>query len=71
MPENAPRFSVRLIGSLPGASLVVTTPTLDGKVQIVREGQRFNVRVLKGERVLGFVAQILCHDDEVLPAYAP
>ena len=59
VPENAPRFSVRLIGSLPGASLVVTTPTLDGKVQIVREGQRFNVRVLKGERVLGFVAQIL------------
>jgi len=59
VPENAPRYSVRLIGSLPGASLVVTTPTLDGRVQIVREGQRFNVRVLKGERVLGFVAQIL------------
>ncbi|MCB1774128.1 MAG: flagellar brake protein [Gammaproteobacteria bacterium] len=59
VPEKAPRYSVRLIGSLPGSSLVITTPTVDGKVQIVREGQRFTVRVLKGERVLGFVAQVL------------
>jgi c-di-GMP-binding flagellar brake protein YcgR len=59
VPENASRYSVRLIGSLPGSSLVVTTPSVDGKVQIVREGQRFTVRVLKGERVLGFVAQVL------------
>jgi len=59
VPEGAPRYSVRLIGSLPGSSLVITTPSVDGRVQIVREGQRFTVRVLKGERVLGFVAQVL------------
>jgi hypothetical protein len=59
VPENAPRYSVRMIGSLPGSSLIVTTPMVDGKVQIVREGQRFNIRVLKGERVLGFVAQVM------------
>lgn len=59
VPDNAPRHSVRLIGSLPGGSLVITTPTVDGKVQIVREGQRFTCRVLKGERVVGFVAQVL------------
>lgn len=59
VPDHAPRYSVRLIGSLPGASLIVTTPTIDGRLQIVREGQRFNVRVLKGERVFGFVAQVL------------
>ncbi|MCB1785892.1 MAG: flagellar brake protein [Chromatiaceae bacterium] len=59
VPENAPRYSVRLIGYLPGASLVVTTPTIDGKLQIVREAQRFTVRLLKGERVLGFVSQVL------------
>jgi c-di-GMP-binding flagellar brake protein YcgR len=58
-PENPPRFPVRLIGYLPGASLVVTTPTLDGKLQIVREGQRFTARVLKGERVLAFFARVL------------
>ena len=59
VPDNAPRYTVRLIGHLPGASLVVTAPTHDGNVQLVREGQRFAVRVLKGERVLGFVAQVL------------
>lgn len=59
VPEGAPRHQVRLIGYLPKASLVVTAPTHDGKVQIVREAQRFNVRVLMGERVLGFVAQVL------------
>jgi c-di-GMP-binding flagellar brake protein YcgR len=59
VPDQAPRYAVRLIGALPGASLVVTAPTVDGKIQIVREGQRFNVRVLKGERVLGFVAEVL------------
>lgn len=59
VPEHAPRYMVRLIGSLPAASLVVTTPTVDGRVQLIREGQRFNVRVLKGERVVGFVARVL------------
>lgn len=59
VPDRAPRHSVRLIGALPGASLVVTTPTSNGKVQFVREGQRFTVRALKGERVVGFVAQVL------------
>ena len=59
VPENSPRYPVRLIGYLPGASLVVTTPTLDGKLQIVREGQRFTARVLKGERVLAFFARVL------------
>jgi hypothetical protein len=59
VPEKAPRHMVRLIGSLPAGSLVVTTPTVNGKVQLVREGQRFNVRVLKGERVVGFIAQVL------------
>ena len=59
VPENAPRYSVRLVGALPGASLVVTAPTVNGRVQIVREGQRFTVRALKGERVVGFVAQVI------------
>jgi hypothetical protein len=57
--ERAPRYNVRLIGSLPGSSLVITTPSVGGNVQIVREGQRYAVRVLKGERVFGFVAQVL------------
>jgi c-di-GMP-binding flagellar brake protein YcgR len=59
VPENAPRYSVRLIGYLPAGSLVVTTPTLDGKLQIVREGQRFTARILRGQRVLAFFAKVL------------
>ncbi len=59
VPDNAPRYTVRLIGQLPGASLVVTAPAQQGKVQLIREGQRFAVRVLKGESVVGFVAQVL------------
>ena len=59
VPHDAPRYSVRLIGALPGSSLVVTSPTVGGKVQIIREGQRFAVRGLEGERVVGFVTQIL------------
>ena len=59
VPDNAPRYSTRLIGASPGGSLIVTAPTVAGKVQIVREGQRFTVRALKGERVMGFVAQVL------------
>jgi c-di-GMP-binding flagellar brake protein YcgR len=59
VPENAPRYTVKLIGASPGGSLIVSAPTIEGKVQIIRDGQRFTVRALKGERVLGFVAQIL------------
>lgn len=59
VPENAVRHVVHLIGYLPGNSIVVTTPVAGGRVQIVREGQRFNVRVLMGERVVGFVSQVI------------
>lgn len=59
VPDHSPRLSVQLIGYLTGSSLVVTTPVVGGKVQIVREGQRFNVRLLMGERIVGFVAQVL------------
>jgi len=53
------RHMVRVIGYLPGGSLVVTTPVLKGKVQIVREGQKFNVRMLRGDSVVGFAAKVL------------
>lgn len=57
--EATPRYQVKVIGYLPGGSLVVTTPTIKGKVQLVREGQRFNVRMLCGSDVMGFVAKVL------------
>ena len=35
VPEDTPRHMVRVIGYVPGGSLVVGTPTVNGKVQIV------------------------------------
>jgi len=58
-PERSPRHNVKLIGYLPGAGFIVTTPTVNGKIQIIREGQRYNVRMLRGNTVMGFVTQVL------------
>lgn len=58
-PSQAPRYNVRVVGYFPGGSLVVTTPTVNGKVLLVREGQRFNIRMLRGNSVMGFVAKVL------------
>jgi hypothetical protein len=58
-PEFNDRYSVKLIGYLAKKSLVVTTPTVDGKVQILKEGMRFAVRILWGSDVQAFVATVL------------
>jgi len=59
VPEETPRHMVRVIGYVPGGSLVISTPTVNGKVQIVREGQAFKVRVLRGDSVVGFSSKVL------------
>lgn len=53
------RFHVRLIGYLPGHSLVVTAPRVEGKVALVREGQTYAVRLMVGNRVVGFTSRVL------------
>jgi len=57
--ERSTRYAVRLIGFLPGKSLVVTTPESKGGVMLVREGQRYAARMLLGGCVFGFVASVL------------
>lgn len=59
VPENAPRYQVRVIGYQPGASIIVSTPTTNGRVQLVREGIAYNVRALAGNSVKGFSAKVL------------
>ena len=51
-----------LIGYLPGAGYIVTTPTDNSKIPIVPAGQRFNVRMLRGNTVMGFVTHVLQSD---------
>lgn len=52
------RMQVQLIGYLPGVSLLVTTPRTGNKVMIMREGQPFVVRMMVGNRILGFATTI-------------
>jgi c-di-GMP-binding flagellar brake protein YcgR len=53
------RLQVRLVGYLPGASLLVTTPKVGDKVMIMREGQPFIVRMMIGNRIVGFATTVL------------
>lgn len=48
--EDARRMHVKLIGYLPGASLLVTTPKVGDRVMIVRESQPYVVRMMIGNR---------------------
>ncbi len=48
------RYYVKLIGYLKGKSVIVTTPTQDGKVLLMREGQGFVVRMFSGKSVYAF-----------------
>lgn len=58
-PEETPRYMVRVIGYLANGSLVVTTPTSGGNVQLVRDGQKYKVRMLRGDSVVGFSSKVL------------
>ncbi len=53
------RPSVRFIGQLPQASLVVTAPTQDGKLMLVREGQVFVVRCFSRDMASAFTCRVL------------
>ncbi len=57
--DNPVRYTVRVIGYLPGQSLVVTTPRKDGNVLLIREGQTFAARMLVKDRVCGFTTSVL------------
>jgi c-di-GMP-binding flagellar brake protein YcgR len=57
--EGSRRMHVKVIGYLPGQSLVVTTPRVRDKVMIIREGQPFVARVMIGNRIVGFATTVL------------
>ncbi len=57
--DNTKRFYVKLIGYLPGHSVIVTTPRVDGKITIIKQDQLFVVRLLTGNTVCGFSARLL------------
>ena len=56
---NLPRVQVKIIGQLPGRSVIITNPLISGKVMLVREGQRVIGRMFSGGRVVGFTSSVL------------
>jgi c-di-GMP-binding flagellar brake protein YcgR len=53
------RYSVRLLGMCKGRSVLVTTPMVDGKYLLMREGQSFILRAFSGKSAYAFSTQIL------------
>lgn len=53
------KYAAKVIGYLPCASLVITTPRIEGKVMLVREGQPLIVRMLSGNTCYGFNSHII------------
>lgn len=52
------RYYVKLIGYLPKKGVIVTTPTVDGRVLLMREGQSFVVRMFSGKSVYAFPSAV-------------
>lgn len=61
------RYNARVIGYLPGQSLLVTTPRRDGKIMLVRESQPVVIRLLSGDSVYAFNTQVLCNSAKPYP----
>ena len=53
------RPTVRVIGMLIPASILVTAPTQNGKVMLVREGQVFVVRCFSRDMALAFTSRVI------------
>ncbi len=50
----SPRYYVTLVGYLVGESVIVTTPILNGKILLIREGQSFVARLFTGNNAYAF-----------------
>lgn len=57
--DHQRKHATKVIGYLPGKSLIVTTPRIDGNLMLVREGQPVVVRILSGNSVYAFNTQVL------------
>lgn len=52
--QGGGRYYVKLIGYVPGKSLLVTAPLVDGKIALMREGQNFVIRCFSGKNAYAF-----------------
>ncbi|MEC5218339.1 c-di-GMP-binding flagellar brake protein YcgR [Actimicrobium sp. GrIS 1.19] len=54
--KPAMRYSVKLIGFVKGKTIFVTAPTVDGKYELIREGQTFVARAFSGKKAYAFIS---------------
>ncbi len=59
LTEAQQRYRVRLIGEESPISLIVSAPTVDGKLTLVREQQPLVARAVIGKDILAFRTQVL------------
>lgn len=55
---EAPRLTVKLIGYLKNAGLIVTVPGADGEFVMLKEGQSFIVRFFSGQTAYAFTSTV-------------
>lgn len=53
------RYYVKLVGYMKGVSVIVTTPMVDGKSLLIRDGQPFIVRAFSGKSAYAFKTSVI------------
>ena len=60
VPENnRERLTAKVIGHAPNKSLIISAPSVGGKLPLLRENQHFVMRMLQGNKVYGFESEVL------------
>ena len=54
--KPAVRYTVKLVGFVKGKTVLVSAPTMDGKFELIRDGQSFVVRAFAGKKAYAFIA---------------
>lgn len=65
--EHVPRIPVRVLGQLPGISVIVTHPSREGRLISLREGERVIGRLFDGGRMIGFESRVLKLSSSPIP----
>lgn len=58
-PAHAERYQVRMIGFYAPVSLMVTSPTIQGRLVFVKEGQQFLVRGFVGKDAVAYKTRVI------------
>ncbi|MFW2371873.1 MAG: flagellar brake protein [Gammaproteobacteria bacterium] len=57
--EGRERLNAKVIGHAPNRSIIITAPTVNGKLPLLRENQHFIVRMMQDNNMYGFESEVL------------